>query len=142
MSGKATGSRSSQSRPPGSRRSSSGAKPTTDAKASLATADAMAAQREPADVADATVPGGRLPQVTAPATLPLSPRPSARKRILAAANELFYEEGIHSVGIDRVIERAGVAKASLYNTFGSKDELVRAYLEGRQASREDRIMRG
>src|SRR5262245_51062729 len=69
-------------------------------------------------------------------------RGSARERILAAANELFYEEGIHSVGIDRVIERAGVAKASLYNTFGSKDELVRAYLLGRQASREDRITRG
>jgi AcrR family transcriptional regulator len=69
-------------------------------------------------------------------------RGSARERILAAANELFYEEGIHSVGIDRVIERAGVAKASLYNTFGSKDGLVRAYLMSRQASREDRITRG
>ena len=61
-------------------------------------------------------------------------RPSARDRLLAAANELFYNEGVHTVGIDRVIERAGVAKASLYNTFGSKDELVRAYLETRYAS--------
>jgi AcrR family transcriptional regulator len=61
---------------------------------------------------------------------------------LAAANELFYEEGIHNVGVDRVIERAGVAKASLYNTFGSKDELVRAYLLARHASREERITRG
>src|SRR6476661_483744 len=60
-------------------------------------------------------------------------RPSARERLLAAANELFYAEGVHTVGIDRVIERAGVAKASLYNTFGSKDQLVRAYLEGRHA---------
>ena len=59
--------------------------------------------------------------------------PSARERLLAAANELFYDEGVHTVGIDRVIERAGVAKASLYNTFGSKDELVRVYLEGRHA---------
>src|SRR6201998_3252378 len=59
--------------------------------------------------------------------------PSARERLLAAANELFYAEGVHTVGIDRVIERAGVAKASLYNTFGSKDALVRAYLEGRHA---------
>jgi AcrR family transcriptional regulator len=66
-------------------------------------------------------------------------RPSARDRILTAADELFYEEGIHSVGIDRVIERAGVAKASLYNTFGSKDELVRSYLLSRQAAREARI---
>ena len=58
---------------------------------------------------------------------------SARERLLAAANELFYAEGVHTVGIDRVIEKAGVAKASLYNTFGSKDELVRAYLESRHA---------
>ena len=66
-------------------------------------------------------------------------RPSARERLLAAANELFYNEGVHTVGIDRVIEQAGVAKASLYNTFGSKDELVRAYLETRQASVTQRI---
>jgi AcrR family transcriptional regulator len=66
-------------------------------------------------------------------------RPSARERLLAAANELFYNEGVHTVGIDRVIEQAGVAKASLYNTFGSKDELVRAYLETRHASVAERI---
>ena len=68
-------------------------------------------------------------------------RPSARERLLAAANELFYNEGVHTVGIDRVIEQAGVAKASLYNTFGSKDELVRAYLEARHASVAQRITR-
>ena len=67
---------------------------------------------------------------------------SARDRLLAAANELFYEEGVRTVGIDRVIERAGVAKASLYNTFGSKEELVRAYLAGRQATRQERMARG
>jgi AcrR family transcriptional regulator len=67
--------------------------------------------------------------------------PSARERLLAAANELFYDEGVHTVGIDRVIERAGVAKASLYNTFGSKDELVRAYLEMRHARIAERITR-
>src|ERR1700744_4683069 len=66
--------------------------------------------------------------------------PSARERLLEAPNELFYAEGVHTVGIDRVIEKAGVAKASLYGTFGSKDELVRAYLELRQATRRDRIM--
>ncbi|HEY1626714.1 MAG TPA: TetR/AcrR family transcriptional regulator [Streptosporangiaceae bacterium] len=68
-------------------------------------------------------------------------RGSARERLLAAADELFYNEGIHTVGIDRIIEQAGVAKASLYNTFGSKDELVRAYLESRYASVTQRIMR-
>jgi AcrR family transcriptional regulator len=66
-------------------------------------------------------------------------RPSARERLLAAANELFYDEGVHTVGIDRVIEQAGVAKASLYNTFGSKDELVRAYLQARHTSVTQRI---
>src|ERR1700692_3309908 len=71
----------------------------------------------------------------APATQP------ARERLLAAANELFYDEGVHTVGIDRVIERAGVAKASLYNTFGSKDELVRAYLERRHEGSSARISR-
>lgn len=58
-------------------------------------------------------------------------RGSARDRLLAAADDLFYAEGVQTVGIDRVIERAGVAKASLYNTFGSKENLVRAYLDGR-----------
>jgi AcrR family transcriptional regulator len=64
---------------------------------------------------------------------------SARERLLAAATELFYAEGVHTVGIDRVIERAGVAKASLYSTFGSKDELVKAYLAHRAASRRRRV---
>jgi AcrR family transcriptional regulator len=68
-------------------------------------------------------------------------KPSARERLLAAAADLFYAEGVHTVGIDRIIEQAGVAKASLYNTFGSKDELVRAYLEGRHAETAGRITR-
>jgi AcrR family transcriptional regulator len=55
-------------------------------------------------------------------------RAPARERLLAAAEELFYEQGVHTVGIDKVIERAGVAKATLYSAFGSKDALVRAYL--------------
>src|ERR1700728_3969794 len=56
---------------------------------------------------------------------------SPRERLLEAASELFYAEGVQSVGIDRVIERAGVAKASLYSTFGSKEGLVCAYLNAR-----------
>jgi AcrR family transcriptional regulator len=67
---------------------------------------------------------------------------SARERLLAAANELFYAEGVHTVGIDRIIERAGVAKATLYTTFGSKDELVRAYLQSRYDARRQRITDG
>ena len=69
---------------------------------------------------------------TAPAQI--EHRASARNRLLRAADELFYAEGVQTVGIDRIIERAGVAKASLYNLFGSKEELVAAYL----ASRHDR----
>ncbi|HEU5008769.1 MAG TPA: TetR/AcrR family transcriptional regulator [Jatrophihabitantaceae bacterium] len=68
-------------------------------------------------------------------------RPCARDRLLDAASELFYEEGVHTVGIDRVIERAGVAKATLYSTFGSKDELVRAYLQRRHEATRDRMTR-
>ena len=67
------------------------------------------------------------------------PRVSARDRLLAAADELFYNEGVHVVGVDRIVERAGVTKASLYNTFGSKDELVRAYLENHFLRRKSRI---
>ncbi len=66
-------------------------------------------------------------------------RTSARDRLVGAANELFYAEGVQSVGIDRIIERAGVAKASLYNHFAGKEELVAAYLASRHDSTTDRI---
>ena len=63
--------------------------------------------------------------------MPTSTKQSPRERLLDAATELFYAEGVHSVGIDRVIAQAGVAKASLYSTFGSKEGLIRAYLDRR-----------
>ena len=53
----------------------------------------------------------------------------ARERLLNTAAELFYERGFHAVGIDLVIERAGVAKTTLYRHFPSKDELIVAYLD-------------
>ena len=59
-------------------------------------------------------------------------QPGARDRILAAAYELFASRGIRDVGVDEVIERAGVAKASLYRHFPSKDDLVIAFLELRE----------
>ncbi len=68
-----------------------------------------------------------------------SKRVPARDRLLAAADELFYAEGVHVVGVDRIVARAGVTKASLYNTFGSKDGLVRAYLENHFSRRQRRI---
>jgi AcrR family transcriptional regulator len=56
-------------------------------------------------------------------------RPSpARTRVLQAAARLFYAEGVHTVGIDRIIAEAGVAKATFYHHFPSKDDLVRAYV--------------
>ena len=67
--------------------------------------------------------------------------PPARERLLAAANELFYREGVQTVGIDRIISHAGVAKASLYSNFGSKEELVRAYLQSRHVGTSERISR-
>lgn len=80
---------------------------------------------------------GTRPAPAAPAAAPRAP---ARERLLAAADELFYREGINNVGIDRVIEHAGVAKASLYANFGSKDELVRAYLQGKHEMRKARVL--
>lgn len=68
-------------------------------------------------------------------------RRTARERLLAAADELFYAEGVHTVGIDRVIERAGVAKATLYSAFGSKDALIREYLTRRHQAWQDRVAR-
>jgi AcrR family transcriptional regulator len=67
-------------------------------------------------------------------------RLSARAKLLAAAGELFYEEGVQSVGIEKVIERAGVAKATLYGNFKGKDDLVRAYLAERQSVRQANIL--
>jgi AcrR family transcriptional regulator len=59
--------------------------------------------------------------------------------LLEAADKLFYEEGIHTVGIDRVLQQAGVAKASLYSAFGSKDALVAEYLSARLARRNEAL---
>src|SRR5579862_2575192 len=56
----------------------------------------------------------------------------ARERILETAYELFSRRSIRAVGIDEVIERAGVAKATLYRHFPSKDDLVLAFLERRE----------
>lgn len=67
---------------------------------------------------------------TAPSSIGLAS--GARERILDTAYELFSHRGIRGVGVDEVIERAGVAKATLYRHFPSKDDLVVAFLELRE----------
>lgn len=54
---------------------------------------------------------------------------SGRERVLRTAAELFYERGFHAVGVDLIIEQAGVAKTTLYRHFPSKDDLIVAYLD-------------
>lgn len=61
----------------------------------------------------------------------------ARERLLLTASELFYAEGIHAVGVDRILEKAGVTRATFYRHFPSKEDLVSAYL-----GREDELLRG
>ncbi|WP_069171508.1 TetR/AcrR family transcriptional regulator [Streptomyces griseus] len=56
------------------------------------------------------------------------PRSAARDRLVAAAADVFYADGIHAVGVDRLIAAAGVTKATFYRHFPSKEDLVLAYL--------------
>lgn len=64
---------------------------------------------------------------------------SAKERIVSVAFDLFYQEGIRAVGIDRIIEESGVAKASFYRNFPTKDQLIVAYLERRSETRLEAI---
>lgn len=57
----------------------------------------------------------------------------AAERILKTVSRMFYEEGIRAVGVDTIAEGAEVSKITIYNNFGSKDELVAAYLRRRDA---------
>jgi AcrR family transcriptional regulator len=52
-----------------------------------------------------------------------------RKKILETASDLFYRLGVRAVGVDLVVEKAGVAKTSLYRHFRTKDDLIAAFLE-------------
>ncbi len=53
---------------------------------------------------------------------------SARQRVLEAARELFYREGIRATGVDTIVEQSGVGKATLYRHFPAKDDLIAAYV--------------
>jgi AcrR family transcriptional regulator len=62
-----------------------------------------------------------------------SARPTARDRILETAYELFSRHGTRAVGVDRIIAECGIAKMTLYRNFPSKDDLILAFLEERDA---------
>lgn len=67
-----------------------------------------------------------------------STRPSeARLRLLTTASRIFYAEGIHSVGVDRIIAEAQVTRATFYRHFPGKEDLVLTYLQ-----EVDRAIRG
>lgn len=69
----------------------------------------------------------------------LAPLTPGARRVLDAASLLFYERGIHAVGVDTIAEAAGVTKKTLYDRFGSKESLVVAYLQHRDARWRDHV---
>ena len=75
---------------------------------------------------------GNVPRVDATIATRPEPGRGARDRILDSAYELFSRRGIHDVGVDELVARAGVAKATLYKHFPSKDELALAFLDRRE----------
>ncbi len=73
-------------------------------------------------------------------SVPPTPRSGGAKvRILETASRLFYEEGIHSVGVDRLISEASVTKATFYKHYGSKDNLILAYIRAQDERVQQRM---
>ncbi|HEY6890745.1 MAG TPA: TetR/AcrR family transcriptional regulator [Solirubrobacter sp.] len=66
-------------------------------------------------------------------------RPKASERVLEIASELFYEEGIQSVGVDRIAAESDTSKATLYAHYGNKDGLIAAYIERYTSQAQERI---
>jgi AcrR family transcriptional regulator len=60
---------------------------------------------------------------------PALPREERRGLVLDAAADLFYARGVHEVGMDELVGASGLGKATVYRMFGSKDELIGAYLQ-------------
>jgi AcrR family transcriptional regulator len=83
-------------------------------------------------VAPATSRGGTIGSTRRPPD-------EARRSILAAAERLFYDQGIGAVGVDAVADAAGVTKRTLYYHFASKDDLVGAYLEARDEATQNAL---
>ncbi len=70
---------------------------------------------------------------------PRTRRRPAYERAVATADRLFYEQGIHAVGVDQVAAEADISKASLYTHFRTKDDLVLGYLRGRSRSWQEHV---
>ncbi|MFR9769034.1 TetR/AcrR family transcriptional regulator [Nocardia sp. SC052] len=68
-------------------------------------------------------------QGTAGSRAPRLRGPALREAVLDIACQLFYDNGVHAVGVDEVVRRAGIAKASLYRWFPTKDALILAVLD-------------
>jgi AcrR family transcriptional regulator len=83
----------------------------------------------------AAIVGGALRESHGPAAGPTT----ARDRLLTAASKLFHEGGIQATGVDSIIEAAGVAKATFYRHFPSKDDLVVAWLRDPRTRWHDRV---
>jgi len=69
----------------------------------------------------AEAPGEEKDEASAP--------PRAADRILGAARDLFYHQGIRAIGVDEIVRQAGVTKPGLYRSFASKDDLAASYLQ-------------
>ncbi|ROP63520.1 MULTISPECIES: TetR/AcrR family transcriptional regulator [unclassified Curtobacterium] len=76
-----------------------------------------------------------MPEQTAPRTR----RRPAYERAVATADRLFYEQGIHAVGVDQIAAAADISKASLYTHFRTKDDLVVGYLTGRSTAWQEHV---
>ena len=86
--------------------------------------------RTPARSLPAPPPGGRARSAPKRSARPVpGPLPDVRDRLLDTASTLFYELGVRAVGVDLVVQKAAVAKTSLYRYFPTKDDLVVAFLE-------------
>ena len=77
--------------------------------------------------------------VTEPSSAPTQRAPWAKNKILETANELFYGDGIRTVGVDRLISESAVTKATFYKHYGSKDRLIVQYVKFRDKATRDRV---
>ncbi|HWT96498.1 MAG TPA: helix-turn-helix domain-containing protein [Terriglobales bacterium] len=84
---------------------------------------------------------GSRRQIQLSLQVPKMPRDGllTRTQIVAAADELFYSQGLHAVSVDAIAEKAGVTKKTFYYHFTSKDELIGSYLDARDRPTVDRF---